>query len=166
MAPLRDGSVTRGQTPQTARKPTSPPDGRPRSVSSRAPRGTGARRRGSPASSRSGRARACSPAAASPCRTFSVRPRSARCVPVPESDAARSRTAASEQRLLLQIDGERQKTKQANAASGELERRAEASREKLEAARKMLSCKLQEAEVDLSSMRQALASANVRSSEL
>ncbi|UUZ66530.1 hypothetical protein LP417_33785 (plasmid) [Polaromonas sp. P1-6] len=68
--------------------------------------------------------------------------------------------------MLLQIDGERQKTKQANAALGALERRAEASREKLEAARKALTDQLQEAEVDLGSLRQALASANERSSEL
>ncbi|UUZ66528.1 hypothetical protein LP417_33775 (plasmid) [Polaromonas sp. P1-6] len=49
---------------------------------------------------------------------------------------------------------------------GELERRAQASREKLEAAKKTLTDQLQAAEVDLGSMRQALASANERSSEL
>ncbi|UUZ76004.1 DNA-binding protein [Polaromonas sp. P1(28)-13] len=76
------------------------------------------------------------------------------------------RAAASERRLLLQIDGERQKTKLANAALGELERRAEASRATLEAARKTLTDQLQAAEVDLGSMRQALASANERSLEL
>ncbi|UUZ76960.1 DNA-binding protein [Polaromonas sp. P1(28)-13] len=76
------------------------------------------------------------------------------------------RAAASERRWLLQTDGERQKTRQANAALGELERRAETSREKLEAARKTLADQLQAAEVELGSMRQALASANERSSEL
>lgn len=49
---------------------------------------------------------------------------------------------------------------------GELERRAQASREKLEVARKTLTDQLQAAEVELGSMRQALASANERSSEL
>lgn len=76
------------------------------------------------------------------------------------------RAADSERRLLLQLDGERQKTVQAKAALGELEGRAQASREKLQAAKKALSDRLQEAEVDLGSMRQALASANERSSEL
>ncbi|UUZ76897.1 hypothetical protein LP414_05595 [Polaromonas sp. P1(28)-13] len=68
--------------------------------------------------------------------------------------------------MLLQIGGETQKTRLANAALGELERRAQTSREKLEAARKTLGDKLQEAEVDLRSVRQAPASANERSLEL
>lgn len=76
------------------------------------------------------------------------------------------RAAASERRLMEEIDRERQDAKQAKAALGEAERRSEAARQRLEVANKTLGDKLQETEIELRSVRQALASANERSSEL
>lgn len=65
-----------------------------------------------------------------------------------------------------EIDREKQKTKQAKAALGEAERRAEVSRQGLDAANMTLGDKLQQTEIELRSVCQALASANERSSEL
>ncbi|HCY15477.1 MAG: hypothetical protein A2Z93_01715 [Curvibacter sp. GWA2_64_110] len=76
------------------------------------------------------------------------------------------RAAASERRLLEEVDRGRQEAKQAKADLGETERRAEASRLRLEAANKVLGDKLQETEFELRSVRQALTSANDHSSEL
>ncbi|WPC65147.1 DNA-binding protein [Rhodoferax ferrireducens] len=76
------------------------------------------------------------------------------------------RAAASERRLLEDIDRERQEAKQAKAALGDIVRRAEASRQRLEGVNKSLGDKLQERDVELRSVHQALASANERSSEL
>jgi chromosome segregation ATPase len=76
------------------------------------------------------------------------------------------RAAASERRLMEEIDRERQKTKQAKTALGEAECRAQVSRQGLEEANMTLGDKLQQTEIEIRSVRQALASANERSSEL
>jgi chromosome segregation ATPase len=76
------------------------------------------------------------------------------------------RAIANERRLMEELDRERQGNKQARIVISEAERRMESNRQSAEAINAELSKKLLEAELELRSARQSLASENERSLEL
>lgn len=76
------------------------------------------------------------------------------------------RAIANERRLMEQLDRERQENKQAKIALADAKRLMDSNRQSAEVINGGLSKKLQETELELRSVRQTLASANERSSEL
>ena len=76
------------------------------------------------------------------------------------------RAAASERRLLVELDRERQEIKRSKAAFSEAEKIAESLKNGLQGANQKLEDRLQESQVELVTAHQALASANEHAAEL
>lgn len=83
-----------------------------------------------------------------------------------ERSRLEERAAASERRMLAELDRERQENKRSKAALGEAERKADASQSKWILAKQTLIDGLNESKNELGALRQALASANERATEL
>lgn len=76
------------------------------------------------------------------------------------------RAVANEQRLMGDLDRERQECKRAKVAANQAERQAETLRDQLEADTRTLAGKVRDKENELLSVRQALVTADERSAEL
>lgn len=85
---------------------------------------------------------------------------------VDERRRLEERAVASERRLLVELDRERQEIKRSKAAFSEAEKSADILKRGLEAANQRLEDKLQESQVELRTAHQALTSANEHAAEL
>lgn len=83
-----------------------------------------------------------------------------------ERSRLEERAAASERRMLAELDRERQETKRAKLSLDDAERKAGVAKGQWVLASQSLSDKLNESTGELSSLRQALAASNERAAEL